>query len=71
MKRKNLKSLKLNKQKVSQFEVRQITGGMVSENEKCKTYMKESVGDWCLYSVYASCYGPCDGVHASYACNGN
>lgn len=69
MKKKNLKSLTLNKQQISQLEVSQITGGMVSGQEKCRMYMKESVGDWCQYSAYASCYAPCDGMHATYACN--
>jgi len=71
MKKQNLTSLRLNKQKVSTLEVQQITGGMVSGNEKCRTFMKESVGDWCQYSEYASCYGPCNGMHATYACASN
>ena len=69
MKRKNLKSLNLNKQKISQFEITRISGGMVSTNEKCHTYMQNSVGDWCKYSEYASCYSPCGGMDGTSGCN--
>lgn len=71
MKKRSLKSLKLNKQLISHFEVEHTKGGMVSNNEKCHTYMKESVSDWCQYSAYASCYSPCDSLYGTNGCNPN
>ncbi|EDP97515.1 hypothetical protein U8527_04160 [Kordia algicida OT-1] len=69
MKKQNLNALRLNKQKISQFERSRVSGGMVSTAEKCYTYMKESVGDWCKYSEYASCYSPCGGMNGTSGCN--
>jgi len=69
MKRKHLKSLTLNKQKISRFEMTHVSGGMVSTNDKCHTFMQKSVGDWCKYSEYASCYSPCGGMGATTGCN--
>ncbi|MEM6685410.1 MAG: hypothetical protein AAF617_06400 [Bacteroidota bacterium] len=69
MKRKNFKSLTLNKQKISQLEMTHVSGGIVSTNEKCYTFMQQSIGDWCKYSEYASCYSPCGSMHGTLGCN--
>ncbi|WP_420574953.1 hypothetical protein [Kordia sp.] len=69
MKKQKLKALNLNKQKISQFEINRIAGGMVSTNEKCYTFMQQTVTDWCLYSQMASCYSPCGSMDGTTGCN--
>ena len=71
MKKRSIKALRLNKECVSTFGTMQIQGGIVSNNPVCITFMKESKGDWCDYSAYASCYSPCGTIYGSEACNYN